>query len=499
MNYSSDVLIIVEIPTQTSNGFHGFASSKLKTLVTKSGLGAFRPIYAYFPERQDINKDLTTLIQQTKPRVIVAVGASALYGLTSLYKNEQNGLTPTKLIQKFRGSELRRSRDDPWIVPTYGFKHLQTTPEDDWIVQKDLARAVSCITKTCHQPLQYTIATSLAQVTAFLERALHEGGLVAADVETRRNQIDCIGFAHNNHAICIPFFRYDGSSYWTLDDEGSIIHSILTIGKKLSIVGQNWAYDSMMMHQNWGHYLIPEHDTTVLQHTCWAGTQKDLAFLASIYCKDYTNWKGALSVSAETGNDHARWIYNAQDCLVTLEVCNALLKEQKLRQTETIYKHEMALWLPVLQMTLQGIRVDRTERQRIIKALKIIIKKLQTEIHAVVGWPINLNSQPQMKRFFIATIGLKPVTTRQTKGPSFSDDALNTYKKQCPRLAPLFEAIMEHRSLQTTLKHLQSELSADGRMRASFNITGNILGRISSSKTLYGEGLNFQNIIKHEA
>lgn len=117
--------------------------------------------------------------------------------------------------------------------------------------------------------------------------------LVSVDIETKQDQITCIGFAPSpNTAIVLPFFTGDGRNYWgSLNEElaawGYVRHWLAT---KPSVF-QNGLYDINFL---WSRYGIPvplaSEDTMLLQHAWQPELPKGLGFLATIYT-DEASWK----------------------------------------------------------------------------------------------------------------------------------------------------------------------------------------------------------------
>ena len=120
--------------------------------------------------------------------------------------------------------------------------------------------------------------------------------MLAVDIETRDNQITCIGFAPSAQiALVVPFedMRKPGGSYWgSLDAELAAwewVRHVLDL--PIPKVFQNGLYD---LHRLWRGYGIPvrnaEHDTMLLHHALQPESPKGLAYLGSIYT-DETAWK----------------------------------------------------------------------------------------------------------------------------------------------------------------------------------------------------------------
>ncbi len=136
------------------------------------------------------------------------------------------------------------------------------------------------------------IAETLADLESFYEQHLSRATDIAFDIETRTDQITCIGFAPSEEiALVIPFvddrvLSPDRGSYWSsLADEREawrFIHRVLDL--PCPKFGQNTLYD---IHFLWRRYGITvrnyEDDTMLLHHALQPESLKGLGFLGSIY------------------------------------------------------------------------------------------------------------------------------------------------------------------------------------------------------------------------
>jgi DNA polymerase-1 len=443
-------------------------------------------------EIADYIEELSKAIFELRPRLIMPLGKYAFWAVAGIME-----LGDLSAINDYRGSVWRA--DDAWVVPSFAPAHLLRVAEDNWLQVVDVKRAVSIadLSESDRPNPLFHIATTFQAVKDFFE-PLEDNSVVSADVETRSAFIDCIGFASATSAICIPFVNYKNENIWTEDEEVEVVLYILQQMRRVQFVGQNWHYDAYCALENWGALTIPCDDTMVMHHCAWPGTDKSLGFLSSIYVKWHTYWKGGLSESSKVQSDSMRWLYNAQDCFTTRQVWEALKKEVVRRGVEEIYRHEMRMWLPLLQMMWRGFRIDESYRKLLTAALKKLQARLLADIEQCVGYPLNPGSSTQMAKLFLEELGLKPATVRGTLGPSFKEEVMHVYTEQAPALKGLFTLIAEYRSVGTTLGHVLSKTDPrDGRMRTNYNLTGTITGRLSSSQRLgvYGKmGMNMQNV-----
>lgn len=228
-------------------------------------------------------------IALVKPRVIVALGGTALWALTG-YES----------IVKWRGSLL----DGPLqatILPTYHPAAVLRMWEWRAVAILDLKRAAKELRNgpTPKPEWNFVIRPSFDRVMGVLVRlqALVEAGptWIDLDLETKASHISCCGLSWSRtEAICIPFMiPEDKGGYWLLEEEALILSSLYRLLKHPNcwLRGQNLLYDCQYIYRRWGFIPTVKQDTMISHHVLWAGLPKSLAFQASMYCEYYQNWK----------------------------------------------------------------------------------------------------------------------------------------------------------------------------------------------------------------
>lgn len=207
---------------------------------------------------------------------------------------------------------------------------------------------------------------------------------------------------------------------------------------------------------------------------------------------------GALS------DQDAYHIYNGLDALLTHEVNSCLTREMATTPyANGVYAHERGLLGPVMTMMRRGVLVDGAARDHAVTGpggLNERITKVQATLDEFTGvvWgkPLNVNSYPQLKRFFFDELAIPPIVSHK-KGEtkiSIDRDALEKISKDYVRGRPFANLILRLRDLMKQRDTLTKGLDADGRWRCSFNIGGTETGRFSSSASPFRTGSNLQNI-----
>jgi DNA polymerase I-like protein with 3'-5' exonuclease and polymerase domains len=350
---------------------------------------------------------------------------------------------------------------------------------------------------------------------------------VVFDTETRQYGIDCIGICYKeNESFTIPItevyntvldkeeevwivtdkkeeltighvgqtvrkFRH----YWSIEDEIDITHLLhmIMLHPNCLHVGQNYIYDCTFYFRQWLLYINSHCDTMTLQHVLYNCDPKKLDYLASIYSPDYTYWKNERN----TGNNMERWVYCGKDCChnyTVAKIMNIVLKSRS-EKLQEFYKFQQFCMLPAtFDMSLEGIKVDVEEKTKQYNIFNKLVGNAIDTFHYMVGEAINLNSAPQIKRFFKDLLGIKPITVGKTK-ESFGAAACKGYLVDYPHLKYAITLLLEYKSLKIFVTNfLGARVDVDGRMRCSVNLDATKTYRCSMSKNLDGGGVNMQTI-----
>lgn len=448
-------------------------------------------------------------IQAVQPRVILALGNTALWALTA-----QWGIT------KWRGSSLPLLSDYGFpstVIPSY--HPAAILRQWDWraIGVGDLRRLRQTRDSgpVSRPGWNFRIRPSYDQAVAVLQsirehldnRTLRR---ISFDIETRAGHIACAGLSWSLvDAICIPLMCVERRvGFWTMDQESDLVWRIYIIltHPNVEVVGQNILYDSQYTYRHWHFVPRVTQDTMIGQHAIFSALPKGLAFLASMYCKYYVYWKDEGKDWAKNMGEDQLWNYNCQDCVYTDEVGLAILETVKKLGLESVYEFQQRMFWPVLQAMQRGVRIDVDRRAALISEVHSEIDKRQTFLSDVLGGPFNAQSPKQMHSLFYNDLKLPVQLKRGKKGepsrPTLDDDAITKLAAKEPLIRPITNAIADIRTLSKFLSNfLERPLDIDGRMRCAYNIGGSASGasapktyRLSSSENAFGSGTNLQNI-----
>lgn len=336
---------------------------------------------------------------------------------------------------------------------------------------------------------------------------------VSEDIETYKSLMTCIGLTDSvDFAMCIPFVRVleDKSlaSYWTTSQEAILIELLRKVNRhpKISIIGQNFAYDTQYI-RHW-HGVVPnlEWDTMLCQNVLFPGTPKGLDYLSSLYCKYHWYWKEDGKEWNGKGTLEDLLIYNCWDLVRTHEVALMQRKLVAASGQERQMADKMKINELCLGMMFRGVRIDKEKRNQVSLELMHSMQALGNELLAIVpqemvspenGTP--WYSSPQQTQYlFYDRLGFSVKKDRKTGQPTVGKEARMALHKDYPEFGGLFERLRMFGSAENTYNVVNAGLDADERMRSFFGAGGTETHRLSSSKNAFGRGTNMQNLTKGE-
>lgn len=455
------------------------------------------------PELELCWRRLRDKIKRIAPRVVIAVGAEALRAVTG-----------KRGIKDWRGCPLYL--DGIPIIPTYHpaavLREYSLHPVAELDLQKALRWSVSL--PVLPHPIKHILEPSLQTVLDWL--AACKDQVTAFDLESVGRTVRCIAIACDTGAICIPFIRFKSyapspkfgssiisvgiagpstSSYWSVADEQLIIKALAHYFADPSIkkVGQNSiGFDQPFLENEFG-FTFENHSFDCMHafHLLYPELPKGLSFLCSILT-DYPNyWTGKL-----TEDDIQEWTYNCWDAVITLDVYKKIaadLVDSKLWHFYKSTLHPLAEALAKAQE--RGVLVDKDFQKKLLTRFEKKKVDHECRVRKLGDEPtLNINSHTQLKNLIYEKLLYRPVTNRFGK-VSTDEECMKKLMKKHPD-EQVFAEILAYRKASKMLDFLNSQTNPNGRMSTSFNASGTTTGRISSSKTIWGTGMNLMNVPK---
>lgn len=271
-------------------------TNDIENLCSKDRAGNFSPIKTGHYLRSEYHGEVARLLQELqslRPNITILLGNTATWAVLS-----------TSGISKIRGTvtsgagNLSSFKCLPTFHPAAVLRDWSLRP----VTVLDLAKAAreSAFPEIRRPERTVYIEPSLADMEWYYREHLLNASIISVDIETRRDQITCIGFADGpRSALVVPFVDdrvlnpSHVGSYWPIREAEILAWEFVRKccalpGPK---VGQNTLYDINFLWTKYGITLNNyEDDTMLLHHALQPESQKGLGFLGSVYTNE-SSWK----------------------------------------------------------------------------------------------------------------------------------------------------------------------------------------------------------------
>lgn len=425
-------------------------------------------------------------LAEIKPDVVLTIDDTPLRALTHRDSS-----------YNFRGSPI--FLDDYIVIPIMRPSLCLSVYLNRYYIISDLRKAIRIAHTKNYKPVhrEYIIFPEFQQVVDFMQNILDKHKEVTFDIECCNQQVSCISFAPNPYvSICIPFY----GNVWTEGEEIVIWRLIGNVlyDKSITKIGQNIMFDiSFLARQNDIVTRGLIEDSMIGHNTIYKDFPKGLDFLCSIYT-DEEYYKDDGKIWKDPSKDlRTFYIYSAKDSAITFACWLLIRDELKAKGFMPLYRRVMSVFQPLLAMQLEGMNTDHKEledRQKEvgseIAVKQIDLNKLYSAKMGIPNGELNVKSPKQKIAYFYGVLGHKPYLNKGKV--TTNEKAMSQLARKGVAEAQLLQRITKLRDLKS--KYLDIAFDADGRLRSSYNLAGTSFGRLSSSRTIFGTGCNFQNI-----
>lgn len=327
---------------------------------------------------------------------------------------------------------------------------------------------------------------------------------IAFDIETVAGETACIGFANNaNEGFCINF-RDSTTNRYTQQEERTLRSKIqeLFSDDRKKFIAQNGTFDCYWLwYKDRIHVPKVWFDTLLAHHTLYPRMLHNLGFLTAQYT-NHPYYKDEGKTWREGGDINQFWEYNVKDCCITFACYEALAKELAAQKMgDFFFNHVMKLQPHLIRMTVSGVKVDKEMKDNFSTVLEKDIDELKEKFYAKAreltneeeDYKPNTNSSNQMRKLYFDKLGL---VGRGTSTNAYNRERMknnpNT-SEEARELLLMIDKIKEEDKFLST--YANSRLDPDGRMRCEYKQYGTqqAPGRLSSTGTMWGSGMNLQN------
>jgi uracil-DNA glycosylase family 4 len=299
-----------------------------------------------------------------------------------------NALGILEGITRARGSVYQRGTQV--VLPTFhpsfilrGARKEESTWIGDFIKARDIA-------KDGWKPPRenFDLFPSLSSLQVFVDLALKSKSPVAVDLETTglspdSGRIVVIGLGLSDRVVVVPFLKKTGLAYWPPSEYNAVISLLRRVFKEKELVFQNAPFDvSWLMKNGFTIGKVP-HDVLLAHHTIHPELPHNLGYIVSVYGTT-PFWKGEMLDREEkilAVDDEILRTYNARDVAVLHEVLPGLLSDLDELKLRSIYETiARKMILPVVEMNLTGLLVDKKALERWKRSLAARYASLQGKI-----------------------------------------------------------------------------------------------------------------------
>ena len=431
---------------------------------------------------------LQSELEKLSTNVIIPLGGLATHAITGCIG-----------ILKWRGSIIPAMNvvGHPKCVPTIHPASVAREYKQRMWVIKDFKRALEESTQPdiILPERNYILGPSFIESKAVLAE-YSKCKKISFDIEILNNEISCISLGPTwDNVICIPFVN-GRMSYFDQDQETilwNIIGEILE-DEKVRKIGQNLAFDIAQIYERYG-ILTKNYDDTMIAHRIiFPDYPAGLPFITSTrtrlpYYKDEgksTGW-GAYGGTDPEERKKKFWIYSCNDSSVCAETWDSLEEDLiRIGNLET-YRVHRDMIEPTIYMGRRGFKVDVEGMAKAKIREQNKIDELQEELNVLVGAELNPRAPKQVATYFYIQKGITPY---KNKGKITTDEgALKRIARKGFKEARI---MLEMRHLNHNISTYYNVQLKDNRLVCAYNpVTA--MGRLSSSKDIFGYGTNLQN------
>ena len=446
------------------------------------------------PELVEWVEMLRMELETSRPNVVVALGAYALWALTGMKKiSEARGyVMESTLVPGLK------------VIPTYHPQNINYAWKNFSIVVFDLRKAAyhADFPDIPKDKTRYIAPAPFEMFMDYLETIRKGNKRFAFDIESHIGTAYpyLLGVADSKDFGMSLYTMRNNAAVLTPRQEAQLYYKMGEVGKQCEVIMHNASYDKAVM---WHHHgVLFENvfmDTLVAAHILWPEFPRDLGFLGSI-ALDVLMWKNLSKVDAA--------VYNVLDAIRTFAISEPLHKELIKQNLLNMFEFEMSMIDLAIMMQLRGVACDNKKRLDLLAENEAATADVKAILDEQFKKPINFNSSKQMQQLLYYELGLEPQFKRrksieQTRVMTTDAKAMKRLARKYPS-HPWLIKILEYKKLLKLNGFLSAPPSPSGRYHTSYNITGSAtedegrksFGRWSSSASIiltYGSG-NLQNI-----
>lgn len=406
-------------------------------------------------------------------------------------------------IDRWRGTVLQR--DGRSYVISYNPANIMRRPALEPIFKLDLSKLDMLRRGTWHEHVvQPIINPSPREARDWCDKMIQEDKPVSFDIEVIGGETACVGFANDPHSgMCINLRIRDANRY-TVADESLVRRAISRVlrNSNVRLVAQNGGFDAAWLW--FKDRLRPRPlwmDTLLAHHTLHPTWPHNLGFLTAQYTT-HPYYKDDKDEWREGGDIDSFWQYNVKDCCITYTAAMALERELKQQRLWDFFQqHVMRLQPWLINMTVLGNKVDTEVRNAIAQSLSTELQQLEAAFHTAVqaatGDDTLRPSPLSPKQIGELLFNRLRLVGRTTSTDDANRQAIIANPRTPPAAVDMLNALDRYKTEHKFFSvYINAGIDDDERIRSDYRQFGvqYAPGRLSSSQTLWGSGMNLQNV-----
>jgi uracil-DNA glycosylase family 4 len=412
-------------------------------------------------------------------------------------------------IDLWRGSviqdlEIRGVARHVDVVMAWNPAMLFRKPSLEPIFQQDMAK-LDIVMRGKWSPHIITpiINPSPREAVQWCDKMISEDTQVATDIETSGGETACVGFANEAHTgMCINL-RTRTTNRFSVREEQTVRTAIQRVVRhaRVRLVAQNGAFDAAWLWYKDRIRCKPLYlDTLLGHHTLHPTWPHGLAFLTAQYTT-HPYYKDDIHEWREGGDINTFWQYNVKDCCITYAAAQKIEASLKRNNLWGLYEtHVRRLQPHLIEATVLGNRIDMEMKAQLNDVYAARVGTLEAEVVSLAReatgdreLALNPNSPKQLADVLfrrLRLVGKSTSTDENNRNAMIASPRTNDASRAL--LIKLNEYKEQHKLFSTYVK---SGVDPDDRMRSDYKQYGTqyVPGRLSSSQTLWGSGMNLQN------